>query len=45
MRDKTHDLTEPRVASSARAARLAFLWVPAILCEVFEAVSHVGADA
>lgn len=40
----THHLPELGVAGSTRTARLALFWVPAILCEVLEAVTHVGAD-
>jgi hypothetical protein len=40
---KTHHLTQPRLAC-APTARFALLWMPAILCEIFEAVSHEGAD-
>lgn len=40
---KTHHLTQSRVACTA-TVRFALLWMPAILCQVFETVSHVEVD-
>ncbi|KAJ8116659.1 hypothetical protein OPT61_g1963 [Boeremia exigua] len=43
-RDRTYHLTKLGIACAARATRLALLGMPAILCEVLEAIGHVGAD-